>query len=90
MKGGAPPFSMSAGYLREFSIGGTKISLSINKTLELVNSNLIAAYCQVEPTFHKVALILKRWNKKVKERNKIDSKSGLNSFTICLMLLYYM
>jgi DNA polymerase sigma len=85
-----PAYSMSAGFLRDFKMKNINISLSINKTLELINSSLLTTYVQTEPTFHKVALILKKWNKGLKKTNGIESTVGLNSFTICLMLMYYM
>ena len=37
-----------------------------------------------------LALILKSWNAEVHQRNKISDIEGLNSFSISLMLLYFM
>ena len=62
------------------------IDISINKPLEIMNSQLIHSYCMVDSRFHKVALVLKNWNR------AIDSEKSrrLNSFSIYLLLLAFM
>ena len=66
------PYEMSAGSLLEIKCkvqlpDGRKmlidVDLSINKVLELCNSNLIGTYCTMDDRFLKVALVLKNWNR---------------------------
>jgi DNA polymerase sigma len=55
-----------------------------------MNSQLLYNYCMLCPTYKKLCLILKHWNKYVKDRIGVKKTEGLNSFSICLMLLYFM
>lgn len=86
---------MSAGVLLEIKCvtrlaDGKKfvidVDMSINKPLEMLNSALIYQYCAMDQRFHKVALVLKNWNR------RIDSDKGkrINSFSVYLLLLTFM
>jgi DNA polymerase sigma len=55
-----------------------------------MNSKLLFNYCLLCPTYKKLCLILKHWNKFVKDRIGVKKTEGLNSFSISLMLLYFM
>lgn len=63
-----------------------EIDISVNKTLEVLNSQLLMVYCQLSEDFHRLALFLKAWNKK----NFTDKMTRLNSYTMSLMLLAFM
>ena len=39
------------------------LDISINKPLEMLNSELIGTYCAIDERFQKVALVLKAWNR---------------------------
>ena len=62
------------------------VDISLNKTLEVKNSQLIKTYCTMDERFKKVALVLKSWNRGLDPRKK----KCLNSFSIYLLLLAYM
>lgn len=89
------PYHMSAGALLEVTCSARlpngkmfniDVDISINKPLEILNSQLICSYCMLDDRFRKVALVLKNWNRTV-DRSK-DKR--LNSFSIYLLLLVYM
>lgn len=86
---------MSAGTLLEVKCearlaSGAKfvidVDISINKPLEMLNSALIHQYCAMDQRFHKVALVLKNWNRRIDG----DKSKRLNSFSIYLLLLVFM
>ncbi len=68
------------------SKANVEIDLSVNKILEINNSNLIKHYVACDVRFHKLAFILKEWNKKY---NK-DPYYRINSYGISLMLIGYL
>jgi len=63
-----------------------EIDILVNKSVELFNSALIAAYSKLDIRFHAAAFILKQWNK----HNFPDNMSRVNSYSITLMLIYYL
>jgi DNA polymerase sigma len=65
---------------------GTDIELLPNKVLEVYNSHLIRDYSLVDSRFHKLALIVKYWNKGIGG----DKSARLNSYSVTLMLIAYM
>lgn len=84
-------------YLEETSFGllmkitdmkydNLEIELSVNKTLDAYNSALIRTYALIDSRFHKLALILKDWNK----ASFKDKKTRMNSYSIVLMLIAYL
>ena len=62
------------------------IDVSVNKILDPYNSYLVQTYALLDERFHKLALILKYWNKQVFP----DVSSRLNSYSIVLMLIAYL
>ena len=62
------------------------IDISINKPLEILNSQLISTYCLIDERFQKVALVLKNWNRGLAS----EKNDRLNSFSIYLLLLAFM
>ena len=62
------------------------VDLTVNKVLEVLNSQLIQTYCLMDDRFRKVALVLKNWNKSLNS----DKHKRLNSFSIYLLLLAFM
>lgn len=61
-----------------------ELDISVNKVLDPFNSKLLLTYSLADDRFHKLALILKKWNKMV----SLDKK--LNSFSLNLILIAYM
>lgn len=57
------------------------IEITINKIIELLNSQLIYSYALIDRRFVDLVLLLKTWNKK-KFKNP---QSRLNSYSIVLM-----
>ena len=89
------PYQMSAGYLLEIECQtrlpdgrrlNIDVDISFNKILEILNSQLIATYCMHDSRFHRVAMVLKTWNRGL-DKNK---SKRLNSFSIYLLLLAFM
>ena len=89
------PYSMSAGSLLEIKCQNTlsdgtrftiDVDISINKPLEILNSQLICTYCMMDDRFRKVALVLKNWNRCISD----DKAKRLNSFSVYLLLLAFM
>lgn len=66
---------------------GTEIEILLNKVLEVYNSHLIRDYSLLDSRFHKLALIVKYWNKGVAPG---DKNGRLNSYSVTLMLIAYM
>ena len=64
----------------------TDIDLSVNKILDPYNSSLIQTYSKLDERFHKLALVLKQWNK-MRFEQKNDR---LNSYSIVLLLIAYL
>ena len=62
------------------------LDISINKPLEMLNSELIGTYCAIDERFQKVALVLKSWNRGISP----NKNNRLNSFSIYLLLLAFM
>ena len=62
---------MSAGHVLKFKYSITceekslviDVDMTVNKVLEIVNSDLIKTYCLMDDRFRKIALVLKNWNK---------------------------
>lgn len=76
------------GYLVEIkdTLYEVDIDLSINKILDPYNSQLLYTYALLDQRFHKLALILKYWNKdRFKEKN-----NRLNSYSLVLMLIAFL
>jgi DNA polymerase sigma len=64
----------------------TDIDLSVNKILDPYNSSLIQTYSRLDERFHKLALVLKQWNKmRFEQKNE-----RLNSYSIVLLLIAYL
>lgn len=63
-----------------------EVDLMVNKTLEMVNSDLVNTYAAYDIRFVKLALYLKAWNKK----NFPDKTKRLNSFSFYLMLIAFL
>lgn len=66
--------------------GDIDIDISINKFLEIQNSQLISTYAKLDHRFANIAMVLKIWNKSIFS-NKI---TRLNSYTLNLMLIAFM
>jgi len=62
------------------------IDISINKLLEIQNSQLISSYAKLDRRFANLAVVLKMWNKSLFS-NKI---TRLNSYSLNLMLIAFM
>ena len=89
------PYVMSAGALLEIKCENAlpngkqftiDVDISINKPLEILNSQLICTYCLMDERFRKVALVLKNWNR----GTEASKNNRLNSFSIYLLLLAFM
>jgi hypothetical protein len=82
------PMQIQSGCLLSFHDEkyGIEIDISINKVLEIANSQLISAYSHFDQRFLKLALVLKSWNK----QHFPDRKKRLNSFSIILMLIAFL
>ena len=78
---------ISSGVLLSFvdATNQIEVDISINKVLEIKNSELIQAYAAYDIRFIKLALILKAWNK----RKFPDKLARLNSFSIYLMTIAF-
>mmetsp|Transcript_7984 Transcript_7984/g.11169 ORF Transcript_7984/g.11169 Transcript_7984/m.11169 type:complete len:117 (-) Transcript_7984:582-932(-) len=63
-----------------------EIDICINKTLEVLNSELVRTYGACDVRFIKLALLLKTWNK----RHFPDKIKRLNSFSLYLMLIAFL
>jgi DNA polymerase sigma len=63
-----------------------KIDISVNKVLDLYNSQLLRVYALLDERFHMMALLIKSWNKK-RFPSKIDR---LNSYSIVLMIIAFL
>lgn len=66
------------------------IDITMNKVLETWTSNLILEYTKCDIRFVQLALFLKDWNKLMLKRNHKLITSGLNSFTLVLMIIAYL
>jgi DNA polymerase sigma len=64
----------------------TDIDLSVNKVLDPLNSELILTYSKIDSRFHKLALVLKHWNK----QRFPNKNERLNSYSLVLLLIAYM
>eukprot|EP00347_Sterkiella_histriomuscorum_P017131 403350549 len=62
------------------------LEISINKILEVYNSQLLYTYALADARFHKLVVLLKKWNK----NNFPDASRRINSYSIVLMLLAVM
>ena len=63
-----------------------EVDITINKTMEVLNSHLVSAYGSYDTRFVKLALYLKAWNKS----RFPDKMKRLNSFSIYLMLIAFL
>lgn len=63
-----------------------QIDISVQKIVDLYNTQLIRTYSKIDQRFVKLALILKEWNKSHFRNNK----ERLNSYSITLMLIAYL
>ena len=82
------PLLISSGVLLCFKdqMNRIDVDISINKVLEIKNSELIQAYAAFDVRFIKLALVLKAWNK----QQFPDKMSRLNSFSIYLMIIAFL
>ena len=82
------PMCISSGILLSFTDlhSQIEVDLSINKVLEIKNSELITAYAAFDERFLKLALFIKIWNK----QHFPDKMQRLNSFSIYLMLIAFL
>ena len=82
------PQQIQSGILLSFHDKANQIDvdLLINKTTEVINSQLVLAYGQYDVRFIKLALFLKAWNKS----RFTDKMKRLNSFSIYLMLIAFL
>lgn len=62
------------------------VDITINKTLEIVNSSLVNTYASYDVRFVKLALVIKTWNKV----RFPDKMKRLNSFSLYLMLIAFL
>jgi len=63
-----------------------EIDICVNKTMEVLNSQLVCAYGCFDVRFIKLALYIKAWNK----LRHPDKMKRLNSFSIYLMLIAFL
>lgn len=82
------PLRIKAGWLLTFKDKARSIDVDIllNKHSEILNSFLLAEYALIDPRFHKLAIYLKQWNRRVQQNKALR----LNSFSINLMLVAFM
>ena len=83
-----PYFTASFGLLLKLKdrISGLDIDISVNKVLDIFNSELLQLYARFDSRFHKLALVLKKLNK----LHFSDKKTRLNSYSITLMLIAFL
>lgn len=62
------------------------LDLSVNNTLAVFNSNLIAQYVSLDVKALKMIFYLKKWNKE----NFPDPRKRLSSYAICLLVIIYL
>jgi len=62
------------------------VDITINKTLEILNSHLVNTYSAFDIRFVKLALLIKTWNK----ARFPDKFKRLNSFSLYLMLIAFL
>ena len=63
-----------------------EVDILVNKYLEILNSQLIGKYCELDKRFREAALVLKHWMKLTDP----DKSNRLNSFSVYMILLAYM
>ena len=82
------PKQIQSGILLEVTdrMNQVEIDICVNKTLEVLNSQLICTYGAYDVRFIKLALFLKAWNK----QHFRDKMKRLNSFSIYLMLIGFL
>ena len=82
------PQQIQSGILLSFHDKANQIDvdLLVNKSTEVINSQLVFAYGQYDVRFIKLALFLKAWNKS----RFTDKMKRLNSFSIYLMLIAFL
>lgn len=83
-----PKFTASFGPLLQLrdTVTEVDIDISLNKVLDNFNSELLQLYARFDSRFLKLALLLKKWNKK----HFKDNKTRLNSYSLTLMLIAYL
>lgn len=62
------------------------VDITVNKSLEMANSDLVNTYAAFDIRFVKLALFLKAWNKS----RFPDKMKRLNSFSLYLMLIAFL
>ncbi len=63
-----------------------QIEIICNKVVDLYNSQLIRTYSLLDSRFHRLALLLKSWNKSA----LFQKSQRLNSYSIVLMLIAFL
>ena len=67
---------------------GTKVDVTVNNTLAVVNTKLLADYCKIDPRLAQLVAIVKHWAKK---RGVNDPYRGtLSSYCYVLMCIYHL
>jgi DNA polymerase sigma len=73
-------------YICENQVQTISVDIMVNKFLEIINSQLVRAYCLLDYRFRQVALVLKQWM-----HTQSGKKSDrLNSYSCYLLLIAYM
>ena len=63
------------------------VDLAVNKYLEILNSQLISTYCELDHRFRQAAFVLKSW---MKTTDPVNKHKRLNSFSVYMILLAFM
>lgn len=63
-----------------------EVELALNKILDPINSELLLIYTLFDNRFHKLALLLKKFNKFCFP----DNKKRLNNYSLTVMLIAYL
>ena len=84
----AGPKQIQSGFLLEVTdrMNRVEIDICVNKTLEVLNSQLVCTYGAYDIRFIKLGLFLKAWNK----QHFRDKMKRLNSFSIYMMLIAFL
>ena len=75
----------SANYLK-LKKQGINCDINLSNPLGVQNSKLIRLYCEYEPRFHTIALILKLW---MKANDFIDGQSGFTSYAFTMLVIFF-
>lgn len=67
---------------------GTKVDVTVNNTLAVINTKLLADYCKVDPRLAHLVAVVKHW---AKRRSVNDPYRGtLSSYCYVLMCIYHL